>query len=148
MLSPQNPDNPKQPPTTQSPHPLSSTPLCHPSAAKLLFRCPSAASPPPQFVSLTLSRLKYRPDSALRDLDRVLAVLGAAGPDLLRMLRSAEVAFNDFALPLVRPAAAAAGGGGGGAGGVPQGYVGGGRRGEGEFAELVPWWFEQVRVLC
>ncbi|PNW82237.1 hypothetical protein CHLRE_06g278126v5 [Chlamydomonas reinhardtii] len=99
----------------------------------------------PQFVSLTLSRLKYRPDSALRDLDRVLAVLGAAGPDLLRMLRSAEVAFNDFALPLVRPAAAAAGGGGGGAGGVPQGYVGGGRRGEGEFAELVPWWFEQAQ---
>ncbi|KAG2439532.1 hypothetical protein HXX76_004885 [Chlamydomonas incerta] len=100
----------------------------------------------PQFVSLTLSRLKYRPDSALRDLDRVLAVLGAAGPDLLRLLRAAELAYNDFALPLVRPAAAAGGGGGGGGGGVPHGGGHhGGRRGEGEFAELVPWWFEQAQ---
>ncbi|KAG2445175.1 hypothetical protein HYH02_008643 [Chlamydomonas schloesseri] len=107
----------------------------------------------PQFVSLTLSRLKYRPDSALRDLDRVLAVLGAAGPDLLRLLRSAELAFNDFALPLVRPAGGAgAGAGGAGASGAggPGAPHGGhnyhhGRRGEGEFADLVPWWFEQAQ---
>ncbi len=79
----------------------------------------------PQFASLSLSRLKYRPDVALRDLDRVLAVLAAAGPELLRELRTAEAAYNDF----LRPAAA-----------------GGRRRSEGEYGEMVPWWLEQVRV--
>ncbi|GFR42235.1 hypothetical protein Agub_g3129, partial [Astrephomene gubernaculifera] len=78
----------------------------------------------PQFVSLSLSRLKYRPDVALRDLDRVLAVLAAAGPELLRELRVAEVSYNAFA----RPAAA-----------------GGRRRSEGEMGELAPWWLEQVQ---
>ncbi|EFJ53110.1 hypothetical protein VOLCADRAFT_127384 [Volvox carteri f. nagariensis] len=77
----------------------------------------------PQFASLSLSRLKYRPDVALRDLDRVLAVLAAAGPELLLELRTAEAALNDF----LRPAAA-----------------GGRRRSEGELGEMVPWWLEQA----
>ncbi|GLC41058.1 hypothetical protein PLESTB_000948000 [Pleodorina starrii] len=78
----------------------------------------------PQFASLSLSRLKYRPDVALRDLDRVLAVLAAAGPELLRELRVAEAAYNDF----LRPASA-----------------GGRRRSEGEYGEMVPWWLEQAQ---
>ncbi|KAG2501874.1 hypothetical protein HYH03_000372 [Edaphochlamys debaryana] len=78
----------------------------------------------PQFVSLSLSRLKYRPDVALRDLDRVLAVMAAAGPELLRELRGAEAALNDYG----RPAAA-----------------GGRRRSEGELGEALPWWFEQAQ---
>ncbi len=77
----------------------------------------------PHFASLSLSRLTYRPDAALRDLDRVLAVLAAAGPELLRELRGAEEALREYA----RPAAA-----------------GGRRRSEGELGELLPWWLEQV----
>ncbi|KXZ52315.1 hypothetical protein GPECTOR_10g947 [Gonium pectorale] len=78
----------------------------------------------PAFAALSLSRLKYRPDSALRDLDRVLAVLAAAGPDLLRDLATAEAALNAYARP---PAA------------------GGRRRSDGELGEMVPWWLEQVQ---
>ncbi|GLI62983.1 hypothetical protein VaNZ11_005840 [Volvox africanus] len=74
----------------------------------------------PQFASLSLSRFNRNPDLTVQELDRVLAVLAASGPELLQELHAAEAAFNDFLRPSGR------------------------RRRGGEYGEMAPWWLEQA----
>lgn len=86
----------------------------------MIITCPTPRPPSPNPPCALCPR--YRPDSALRDLQLVLAVL-AASPELCTELRAAEAAFNAYA----RPAAGQA------------------RRSDGEYGDMVPWWLDQVR---